>query len=196
MKQMKKKVLYIIHNSETKQCAEFMSGLVAKLAGEGMPIKAHVIEAEKFASYPDENKNTNNKILYIGDFSESEIAAKNVANNDDWQFNEFGIRYGWHGNKAVISFDRKRMSEADFNDMAAFAGFNFDGYDMFANVGESNLWDEAAAFWYERSTCEKAGIATAAATVIGMVVALFAAPFFKGGSGETEEDIWDYVEYE
>jgi len=194
MAQETKKALYIIHNSETKQCAEFMSGLVAKLADEGAPICAHVIEDKKFASYPDENKNTNNKILYIGDFYESNIVAKNVDMNNEWQFNQFGIRYGRHGNKAVISFDRKRMSEADFNDMAAFASFNFDGYDMLSNVEESDFWNEATAFWDERSTGEKIGIAATVATVIGGVIALLAAPFLTGGSDRNEEIIWVYVE--
>ena len=176
MTQTKKKALYIIHNSETRQCAEFMSGLIAKLADEGVPISAHVIESKKFASYPDENKNTNNKILYIGDFSESEIVAKNVDVNSEWQFNQFGIRYGWHGNKAVISFDKKRMSEADFNDMAAFASFNFDGYDILSNVGESNFWDEAASFWMGRSKTEK----TVTKAIAGGLLALVAAAFLKG----------------
>jgi len=178
MAQAKKKTIYIIHNSETRQCAEFMSGLIAKLADEGAPISAHVIDSKKFATYPDENKDTNNKILYIGNFSESEIVAKNIDINNEWRFNQFGIRYGWHGNKAAISFDKKRMSEEDFNDMAAFASFNFDGYDMSANVGESNFWSEASAFWNERSTGEKIGI------VLGGAIALVTAPFLIKGSGK------------
>jgi hypothetical protein len=130
MFQEKTKAIYIIHNSETKLCAEFMSGLIAELADKGLPINAVVIDAKKFASYLEENKHTKNKILYIGDSSEGKIAAKNVLN---WQFDRFGIRYGWHGNKGVIKFES--LSEPDFMDMAAYAENEIKEYQL--NIREN-----------------------------------------------------------
>jgi hypothetical protein len=168
--QEKKKALYIIHNSETRQCAEFLSGLIANLAEGGIPINALVIEDKKFATYPDENKHTKNKILYIGDFPESRVVSTSVEFNNELRLNKYGIRYGWHGNKAVISFDRKSVSEADFREMANFAHFNFDGYDMYANVGEGGFGDGVADFWAARTTFEKIAISTGGAILAAIGV--------------------------
>jgi|GEM_PF-3786853 len=118
MLQSKDKSLIIVHDSATKQCAEFLQGLVSEASGKGLSVNSIVVDAKQFASYPAEQKHAKQKILYVGDFAESRVASNNI---DAWAFDMFGIRYGWHGNKAVIMVDKKNMTDEEFNEMADFS---------------------------------------------------------------------------
>ena len=112
--QKKEKSLIIVHSNDTKQCADFLSGLIGEMSRAGYAVNAVVYDAKRFASAPAENKSAKQKIIYIGDFPE-------VVNNiNKWQFDKFGIRYGWLGNKAVISFSRE-LSEEEYHEMVSFA---------------------------------------------------------------------------
>lgn len=123
----KKKGLVIVHSSDTRQCAEFLSGLLDEKDSDDIFLNAVVIDAKKFATYTPENKNSKQYIVYIGDFEESKIAIKNITK---FRFEQFGIRYGWHGRKAVINFDKQSLSESHFIDMAAFAEKEFKDYEL------------------------------------------------------------------
>ena len=132
----KEKSLVIVHNSSTRQCAEYLSGLVGELNSSGVLINAVVVDAKKFASYPAEQKNAKQNILYIGDFSESNLVGNNI---NHWEFDQYGIRYGWHGNKGVIKFSH--LSESDFILLAEFAEKEMteQNLNMRANVGERGI---------------------------------------------------------
>ena len=129
------KSIVIVCNSETKQAAELFSGLIGELPDDNVRINAVVIDENIFAKYPPENKSATQKIIYIGDFPESRLLRKNIIK---WQFNEFGIRYGWLGNRALIFFDNTKMSENEFYKMAesAKAKFNRHGINMSDKVDE------------------------------------------------------------
>lgn len=118
MMQTQDKSLIIVHNSDTKQCAEFLQGMVSEASGKGLSVNAIVVDAKKFASYPAEQKHAKQKILYIGNFAESKDVSSNIST---WQFDRFGIRYGWHGSKAVIMVDKKNISDEEFNKMAEYS---------------------------------------------------------------------------
>jgi len=136
MFQAKEKSLIIVHNTDTKQCAEYLLGLISELPSSGIPINAIVVEAKKFSSYPAEQKSAKQNILYIGSFPESNLAEKNIH---QWKFDQNCIRYGWHGNKGVMTF--KTISEHSFRELAKFAEKDMERYnlDMQANVGKRGI---------------------------------------------------------
>ena len=127
MFEMKDKSPIIVYNSDTKQCAEFLLGLISELANNGWPVNAIVVDAKQFASYPPEQRNAKQRVLYIGEFSESKTTIKNIL---DWKFERFGTRYGWHGNKGVITFDAKAISVDEFNSLAEFAENELKDYNL------------------------------------------------------------------
>lgn len=96
-----KQGLVIVHEKNTRQCAEYLQGLIGELSRIGCPITATVVESKKFASFPD--MDSEQKILYIGDFPESNIVKNNIHK---WKYCDemLGVCYGWHGSKGVISF--------------------------------------------------------------------------------------------
>jgi hypothetical protein len=117
MQQLRDKSPIIVYNDDTRLCAEFLLGLISELSNSGRPINSVAIDAEIFASYTAEHRNAKQRIIYIGDFKESKVVAKNILN---WQFEKYGIRYGWHGNRGVIAFDEKPLSESDFHALVEF----------------------------------------------------------------------------
>ena len=119
------KSLLIVHSVDTGQSAELLSGLIGEMARSGYPINAVVYEATRFASVPDEQKHARQKTVYIGDFPESNAVADNIH---EWKFENYGIRYGWHGNKAAISFVSE-LSENDYFEMALFAKVEMKEYE-------------------------------------------------------------------
>ena len=125
MFQGNEKSLIIVHNSDTKQCGEFLHGLIGEKNDAGIPINSVILDAKTFAAYPAEQKSAKQKILYIGSFPESETTSNNITK---WELNKFGISYGWHGSRAVIKFDKNPLPESDFKDMVAFAKQVSKGY--------------------------------------------------------------------
>ncbi|GHU76519.1 hypothetical protein FACS1894188_09170 [Clostridia bacterium] len=118
------KPITIVYSSATKQCAEFLHGLIGELTNQVVPVNAVVIDQKTYVSYHPENKNAAQKIIYIiGNFPESETLSKNIMK---WQFDKFGVRYGWLGNKAGIYFDPKSLSEREFAEMARCADKQFE----------------------------------------------------------------------
>ena len=136
MIQAKEKSLIIVHNSNTEQYAEYLLGLISELHTSGIAINALVVDAKKFASYPPEQKNAKQKILYLGDYSESNLAEKNIGK---WMFNQHGIRYGWHGNKGVIK--TTPLSDSEFISLAEFAkeDMNKHNQHISTNVGKRGI---------------------------------------------------------
>jgi len=153
MFEVKEKGIVIVHDKRTKQCAEYLGGLVGDLSASGIPVNAVVIDAKKFKSYPAEQKTSKQKIIYIGDFPVTKIVADDphifqnrlekmgvnlgyftefntvVKNINHWKYDEFGICYGWHGNKAVISIT-KTLTESEFMDMAKYAEKEVKDYEV------------------------------------------------------------------
>jgi len=111
-------------------------GLISELHTRGIAINAIVVEAKKFASNPPEQKNAKQKILYLGDYSESNLAEKNIGK---WMFNQHGIRYGWHGNKGVIK--TTPLSDSEFISLAEFAkeDMNKHNQHISTNVGKRGI---------------------------------------------------------
>jgi len=171
MFQTQEKSLIIVYNSDTKQCAEFMTGLIAQMRENGHPINAITINAKKFASMREENKSAKQKILYIGNFAESKVAFSNIHN---LQFDKFGIKYGWHGNRAALSIDG-RLSDDEFRKMAAFAESTLKEYeiDMEKQAKKSNKISKTLAAVAGGSLLTKI-VAGAGAILLGKVAVVVA----------------------
>ena len=114
---MKKTSAIIVHHKNTKKSAEFLLGYFGELAKNGIPVNAIVMDEKRYANHDTVNKNALQKVIFLGYFEESTHVADNIS---DWKFDKFGIRYGWHGNRAIISCPGT-LSEAEFKEMAAYA---------------------------------------------------------------------------
>lgn len=67
---------------------------------------------EKIWNHQKESGNINNKILYLGNIKDVDKLIPII----DVKFNEFGIKYGWAGNQAVIISDSSALNKAeDYN---------------------------------------------------------------------------------
>ena len=53
--------------------------------------------------------NVSNKVLFIGDIKGTEKLVPII----DIQFEEYGVKYGWAGNQAVVSVEPKAVKEKD-----------------------------------------------------------------------------------
>jgi len=119
MTEFQQKNLVIVHNDDTKQSAEFLIGLIGNMANAGLPINAQPMHEKVYADNI-EVKNAKQKILFLGNFPESKIAIENTVS---LLFDRFGIRYGWNGNRAAMTF--KKIPEDRFKALADFAEKEF-----------------------------------------------------------------------
>jgi hypothetical protein len=163
--------LTIVYDGNTKQAAEFLMMLIGETDNSDIDIDAVLIEADMLKKLPEEKKSARRKFLYIGNFKESREIARNILT---WRFNQFGVRYGWLGNKAVINFD----SECQYAEMVDFAEKEFApaGYNL-------NMCDELKGDWWDEMSKEQKTAAKIGACVVGAgVLALIAATAFGGRS--------------
>lgn len=162
----REKGLLIVYNAATKQCANFLHGLIGELASKGVAVNAIIYDEKAFAKLATENKPTTQRIVYIGDYPESNLTEKNISN---WRFDQYGIRYGWHGSKAVIKFES--LSQPEFINMVEFAEkeLSKDQLDMRQNVGIRGI--NPLKRLKELSLIEK----------IGLGVGALVAPFIVSG---------------
>jgi hypothetical protein len=159
--------IVIVYDNTTKQCAEFLLGLISELVKKGEGKINAVLEHEKtFAKQPSKNKSANQKIIYIGNFPESKMLSKNIMK---WQFDKFGFRYGWLGYKSVITFDDKKITEVVFGEMVEYAKSEFEKYpiDILNEV-------EEGGFWNSLTTKEKVGVGVGGAVAAALMALLVA----------------------
>lgn len=50
------------------------------------------------------------KLIFLGEFEES----KNMIPNIKWEYEQFGMKYGWLGNKAVVYVDKEPMTKEEY----------------------------------------------------------------------------------
>lgn len=98
--------------------------------------------------------NINNKVLFIGDIKGTDKLTPVL----DIQFDEFGVKYGWAGNQAVVFADPKAISSKE-------------DYDYFlAKLNEFPIPEHLKAKVEETPTPAKVGVGIAAA--LGFVAAM------------------------
>lgn len=148
-----KKSIIIAHDSNTRHCAGFLQGLIGELSSEKLSVNAVVADAKRFSKYEAENKNALQKIIFLIDFHiANEIMndshklqreldrlsidsgffseVNNAVNNiNEWKLELFGIRYGWHGKRVVISIIRD-LTESEFREMASYAERELKEYEL------------------------------------------------------------------
>lgn len=109
--------IIIVYDKNTRKSAEFLIGYIGELAKGGIPVNAIMMNEKRYAGHDQINKNAMQKVVFLGYFDESSHLAENVT---DWKFDKFGIRYGWHGNRAIITCPGT-LSDTEFVEMAAYA---------------------------------------------------------------------------
>ena len=119
----------IVHEKQAKQGAEFLGGLVSEFTAKIFPVNALILDAKEFASFPAELKTSNQKIIFLGSFPESNLAEKNIYK---WSFDQHGIRYGWHGSRCVVDFGKKLLTEGDFKKMIEYVENELKEYDKYS----------------------------------------------------------------
>lgn len=134
--------IIIVYESKTKYAAECLRKHIQTLISNRPDTNIKLYSKDEFRQFHKSNLVSKNEyIIYIGDFSESKSISNYIVN---WKFNQFGFRYGWIGQNAVISFVRKPTSE-EFSKMVSIAETEFIKtkyeIDMFATL-EGDFWDE------------------------------------------------------
>lgn len=101
---------HIVYGNNERQWALLLSNLMAE----------HGIEA----SYSDESKynaqelsfSNRNKVIFIGESS----IAKDHTKGLPMKFNNFGIKYGWLGNSAILTIENTNMDRINFKEFVDF----------------------------------------------------------------------------
>lgn len=67
--------------------------------------------------YSMKNVSSDTYILFIGSFKEAKEVGKNVR----WQFEKYGMHYGWLGRRAVMYVDDKMLKKKEYDDFLKFS---------------------------------------------------------------------------
>lgn len=95
--------LVIVYTAEAREHAEYLRNLI----GLTETVKAVTCKDKEF----DEKNNTSaQKVIYIGD-CKSAVSTKKHAK---WKFNEYGLRCGWLGNKAMLYIETPLKKRKDY----------------------------------------------------------------------------------
>lgn len=137
-----KKMVTVVSDKQSSQAAELLGRQIEKMKDSGFAIAVQRYSSNAFQkSWRNDLNAKENYVIYIGDFSESKKISDGI-----WyrHFHNFGFRYGWIGQEAAITFDRKPSTE-EFAQMVNIAETEFakaeHEIDMLSKL-EGNFWDE------------------------------------------------------
>lgn len=124
MFEKEKKELVIVCENEWMECGNLLIGLIGQKDDKGENIigtKDGMVSAMLWTSkqYSDSMKtiSSDTYILFIGSFKE----AKDVGKNVRWQFEKYGMHYGWLGRRAVMYVDDKMLKNKEYDDFLKFS---------------------------------------------------------------------------
>ena len=75
-----------------------------------------ITESQYNASFPTIGKNPSAKIIFVGNGKEIEAQGKAVK----WIYNHFGMKYGWLGNRCVITVSSDELSPDNQHEFATY----------------------------------------------------------------------------
>lgn len=107
-------VMIVKSNGKEAQYAQMLFQMIGKIPNfeSSQPIS----ESEYNASFVTIDNTPKGKIIFFGNGKEAEIQGKAVV----WQYDRFGMRYGWLGNRCVITTSADKISTNDLNDFADY----------------------------------------------------------------------------
>lgn len=118
-----KKSLIIVCEDDWMECGNLLMGLIGQKDDDGENIigtKDGMISATIWT--PEVYKDSMSKltsdtyIVFIGSFEEAKKVGKNVR----WEFEKYGMHYGWIGKRAVMYVDDKMLEEQEYEDFFKF----------------------------------------------------------------------------
>ena len=107
-------VMIVKSDGKEAQYAQLLFQLLGKLPN--FESSQPVTEAEYKASSLTIDNIPNEKVIFFGNGKEAAIQGKSV----NWQYDCFGMRYGWLGNRCVITADPNRISLKEQNAFAEY----------------------------------------------------------------------------
>ena len=122
------KKLIIVGNKDTDVYCEFLSMLISSKDDKSLEEESTIIGIEDGSVdsaiwtdeiYRDNRAHTSSKqkIVFIGETDSSKNIIPNLAFFDD---NNYGVRVGWLGNKAVITIDYEVLKKDNFKNYNSF----------------------------------------------------------------------------
>lgn len=119
-----KKNLIIVCENEWMECGNLLMGLIGQKDDNGENIigtKDDMVSAAIWT--PKEYYNSMSKlssdayILFIGSFKEAKEVGKNVR----WEFEKYGMHYGWLGRRAVMYVDDNMLKKKEYDEFLKFS---------------------------------------------------------------------------
>lgn len=112
MFEQKQSVIIVKGDGKEKEYAQMLAQILGRYPNIILP--QPITETE----YKENSElvNSNQKIIFFGNGKETELQSKAV----NWQYDRFGMRYGWMGNRCVVTADVDRIS---LEDQSAFADY-------------------------------------------------------------------------
>ena len=107
-------VMIVKNDGKEAQYAQLLFRLIGKLPN--FESSQPVTETEYKASYLTIDSMPNGKVIFFGNGKEALIQGKSV----NWQYDRFGMKYGWLGNRCVITADPKKIL---LKEQSAFAEY-------------------------------------------------------------------------
>lgn len=109
-----KKVMIVKGDGREAQYAQLLFQLISKLPK--FESSQPVTEAEYKVSALSVDNIPNGKVIFFGNGKEAMLQGKSV----NWQFDCFGMKYGWLGNRCVITADPAGISLGEQNAFAEY----------------------------------------------------------------------------
>lgn len=173
------KVIIVKGSGQEAQYAQMLFQLIGKFPNteSSQPIT----EAEYNTSFTTIGKMPNGKIIFFGNGKEAEIQGKAVK----WKFNRYGMKYGWTGNRCVITAHADEIplekqyefsnyyngKIKELNALMDNANFSIQKYSEYDKIDVDDMLDEIT--WKENDDVGDK-IAKTLATIVGGPLLLFA----------------------
>ncbi len=181
-----KTVMIVKGKGREAKYAQLLFQLMAKLPN--FESSQPITEAEYAASSLTVDNIPNGKVIFFGNGKEAILQGKAV----NWQYNCFGMKYGWLGNRCVITADPNGIS---LKEQSAFAEY----YN--AQIAKFRRLRELQSVHYsETETLDISEMEDEAAKTVSTVVLELAKGLRKGASDTFEniratlerEDLWEH----
>lgn len=187
-------VMIVKSDGREAQYAQLLFQLIGKLPN--FELSQPLTEAEYKASSLTVDNIPNGKVIFFGNGKEATIQGKSVK----WQYDCFGMRYGWLGNRCVITADPNGISLKEQNAFAEYYNSRISKFSQILKLqrihySEIETLDiseiDDAIEWKETDDTTDKVAKTVATAIMGVPIALAKA---VKGANDTVENIRATVE--
>jgi len=127
-----KKVIIVKGKGKETKYAQLLFQMISKIPGYEAPQPINENEYKLMVSKVDEQGQIDTgKIIFFGNGKETEIQGKSI----NWRYRQFGLSYGWLGNRCVVTANASGIS---LNKQSEFAEYYNSRVEKFREVLELN----------------------------------------------------------